>query len=112
MKEKLALRAKLQSGELSSEQEYNDQLLTLEIASLERRIALNKEKGTDLQALQDDLADKRYKQKKSEEDRLNKLIAASLEGGRNPNLQQDLDRENASYSGWKISAFSGRTERI
>lgn len=97
MKEKLALRAKLQSGELSSEQEYNDQLLTLEIASLERRIALNKEKGTDLQALQDDLADKRYKQKKSEEDRLNKLIAASLEGGRNPNLQQDLDRENASY---------------
>ena len=97
MKEKLALRAKLQSGELSSEQEYNDQLLTLEIASLERRIALNKEKGTDLQALQDDLADKRYKQKKSEEDRLNKLIAASLEGGKNPNLQQDLDRENASY---------------
>lgn len=97
MKEKLALRAQLQSGELSSEQEYNDRLLTLEIASLERRIALNKEKGTDLQALQDDLADKRYKQKKSEEDRLNKLIAASLEGGKNPNLQQDLDRENASY---------------
>lgn len=55
MKEKLALRAQLQSGELSSEQEYNDRLLTLEIASLERRIALNKEKGTDLQALQDDL---------------------------------------------------------
>lgn len=97
MKEKLALRAKLQSGELSSEQEYNDRLLTLEIASLERRIALNKEKGTDLQALQDDLADKRYKQKKSDEDRLSKLIAASLEGGKNPELQQDIDRENASY---------------
>lgn len=97
MKEKLALRAQLQSGELSSEQEYNDRLLTLEIASLERRIALNKEKGTDLQALQDDLADKRYKQKKSDEDRLSKLIAASLEGGKNPELQQDIDRENASY---------------
>ena len=94
---KAELRDKLRSGEISSEQEYNEQLLQLEIDTLQKRIALQKEKGADLAKLQSDLADKQYTQKKNEQNRIDKLIEASLEGGKNPDLQQEIDQENYNY---------------
>lgn len=94
---KAELRNKLRSGEISSEQEYNEQLLQLEIDTLQKRIALQKENGSDLAKLQSDLADRQYTQKKNEQTRLSKLIEASLEGGKNPDLQQEIDQENYSY---------------
>lgn len=94
---KAELRNKLRSGEISSEQEYNEQLLQLEIDTLQKRIALQKENGSDLAKLQSDLADRQYTQKKNEQTRLSKLIEASLEGGKNPDLQQEVDQENYNY---------------
>lgn len=94
---KAELRNKLRSGEISSEQEYNEQLLQLEIDTLQKRIALQKENGSDLAKLQSDLADRQYTQKKNEQTRLSKLIEASLEGGKNPDLQQEIDQENYNY---------------
>ena len=94
---KAELRNKLRSGEISSEQEYNEQLLQLEIDTLQKRIALQKENGADLAKLQSDLADRQYTQKKNEQTRLSKLIEASLEGGKNPDLQQEIDQENYNY---------------
>ena len=94
---KAELRNKLRSGEIASEQEYNEQLLQLEIDTLQKRIALQKENGSDLAKLQSDLADRQYTQKKNEQTRLSKLIEASLEGGKNPDLQQEIDQENYNY---------------
>ena len=94
---KAELRNKLRSGEIPSEQEYNEQLLQLEIDTLQKRIALQKENGSDLAKLQSDLADRQYTQKKNEQTRLSKLIEASLEGGKNPDLQQEIDQENYNY---------------
>lgn len=69
--ELLKLKQQLHSGAIASEQDYQDKVLELEIATLTKRIALNKEKGTDLLKLKQQLEDKQYqyrqKQKKEEE---------------------------------------------
>lgn len=80
MTEKIALRKRLAAGEIETEDDYNKQLLALEVAALERRLATDADKGAERQALQADLADKQYKLQKTERDRLEALIAASLEG--------------------------------
>lgn len=97
MKDKLALQQKRIAGELSSEDEYNRQLQTLEIRSIEARIASGKESGDHLLKLQNDLAEKKYRQTKSEQDRIDKLIAASLEGRSVSDGKGLMDAEKNAY---------------
>lgn len=97
MQGKLALQQKRIAGELSSEDEYNRQLQALEIESLEARIASGKESGDRLLKLQNDLAEKKYRQTKSEQDRIDKLIAASLEGRSVSDGQGLMDAEKNAY---------------
>lgn len=97
MQGKLALQQKRIAGELSSEDEYNRQLQALEIESLEARIASGKESGDRLLKLQNDLAEKKYRQTKSEQDRIDKLIAASLEGRSVSDDKGLMDAEKNAY---------------
>lgn len=97
MQGKLALQQKRIAGELSSEDEYNRQLQVLEIESLEARIASGKESGDRLLKLQNDLAEKKYRQTKSEQDRIDKLIAASLEGRSVSDGKGLMDAEKNAY---------------
>ena len=97
MQGKLALQQKRIAGELSSEDEYNRQLQALEIESLETRIASGKESGDRLLKLQNDLAEKKYRQTKSEQDRIDKLIAASLEGRSVSDGKGLMDAEKNAY---------------
>lgn len=97
MQGKLALQQKRIAGELSSEDEYNRQLQVLEIESLEARIASGKESGDRLLKLQNDVAEKKYRQTKSEQDRIDKLIAASLEGRSVSDGKGLMDAEKNAY---------------
>ena len=97
MQGKLALQQKRFAGELSSEDEYNRQLQALEIRSIEARIASGKESGDRLLKLQNDLAEKKYRQTKSEQDRIDKLIAASLEGRSVSDGKGLMDAEKNAY---------------
>lgn len=52
---KAALTKRYNDGELSSKEEYDEQLYQLEIASLNARLVLNKEKGADRAAIEADI---------------------------------------------------------
>ena len=52
---KAALTKRYNDGELSSKEEYDEQLYQLEIASLNARLVLNKEKGADRTAIEADI---------------------------------------------------------
>ena len=78
MAQRIALRKQLTDGLIATEEEYEKKLLALEISALERRIGQEKEKGTDLQRLQADLADKRYRQTKTELERQEQLRALAM----------------------------------
>ena len=97
MQGKLALQQKRIAGELASEDEYNRQLQALEIESLEARIASGKESGERQLKLQNDVAEKKYRQTKSEQDRIDKLIAASLEGRSVSDGKGLMDAEKNAY---------------
>lgn len=59
--ELLKLKKQLYAGAIASEEEYQRKVLDLEIDTLTKRIALNKEKGSDLLKLKQQLEDKQYK---------------------------------------------------
>lgn len=62
LKAKAELRDRQMKGEIVTEEEYNRLLLTLEIKTLEDRIALNKDKGDDLAKLKSELTEKQVQQ--------------------------------------------------
>lgn len=97
MKAKLKLRDQLFNEEIASEEDYDKQLLSLEISTLEQRIAMRKESGATLLDLQGQLAEKQYQQVKEERSRTDKLIAASLEGGASDDLEQQFAKEKLDY---------------
>lgn len=97
MKEKVALRRKLNAGEIATEEEFEQQLRQLEIEALERRIALHKEKGADMERLRDDLAEKQYAKAKQEKVRTEKLLAASLEGSNTGESLRRYQKEQVEY---------------
>lgn len=104
MTERIALRQRLMDGEIATEDDFSRQLLALEIASLERRIEANKEKGTDLQRLQDQLAEKRYQRQKADLARQEQLKEMSLRGGRSDSKKQQYDQEEYRYGQEKKKA--------
>ena len=90
--EKQKLRQKYAAGEIATEQAYNDQLLALEISSLQNRLAANKESGEDRSKLEIQLADKLIEQKKREQQQ-----TEAAENLRIQNITDATERENAEY---------------
>ena len=97
LKARAELRKKHLAGEIATEEEFNRQLLTLEIDTLEKRIASRQESGAALARLQSELEEKRFQQTKSEQARYEKLIAASLEGAGENEYRQRMTAEQAAY---------------
>lgn len=90
--QKQKLRKQFANGEITTEQEYQDKLLALEIASLEARLASNKDAGEARAKLEDQLSDKLIEQKKREQQQ-----ADAAEDLRIQNMTNATDRENADY---------------
>lgn len=81
LKESFKLKEQLLNGEIATEEQFQQQLLALEIKTLSERINLRKESGADLLALQQELADKQISQlaeAKKREDNLTAEIRAGL----------------------------------
>lgn len=90
--EKQKLRQKFADGELATEQEYQERLLTLEIAALQARLAAHKESGAERSKLALQLADRLIEQKKREQQQVE--IAERL---RIQNITDATERENEEY---------------
>lgn len=89
---KQKLRQQYAEGEIATEQIYQDRLLALEIASLQARLATNKEAGAARSKLQIQLADKLVEQKKREQQQ-----SEAAENLRIQNIANATERENAEY---------------
>lgn len=90
--QKQKLRKQFADGEIATEQEYQDKLLALEIASLKARLASNKDTGEARAKLEAQLSDKLIEQKKREQQQ-----ADAAEDLRIQNMTDATDRENADY---------------
>lgn len=90
--EKQKLRQQYADGEITTEQQYQDRLLALEIAALQTRLAANKEAGAERSKLEIQLADKMVEQKKREQQ-----AADEAEDLRIQNMTDATERENAEY---------------
>lgn len=92
LKDKTKLQRQYRDGEIASETEYQDKLLQLEIDSLQARITLKKETGSDLAKIHQELSDKQLEQKKRTDDRQAEAdkILADMETDK-------IKQENARY---------------
>lgn len=90
--QKQKLRKQFADGEIATEQEYQNKLLALEIASLKARLASNKDTGEARAKLEAQLSDKLIEQKKREQQQ-----ADAAEDLRIQNMTDATDRENADY---------------
>lgn len=89
---KQKLRQKFADGELTTEQEYQDKLLVLEIASLQKRLDAHKESGAARSKLGIQLADKLVEQKKREQQQTEVTERLRIQ-----NITDAVERENAEY---------------
>ena len=92
LKKRLALKNRLLSGEITTEKSYNAQLLSLEIQTLQERLAANIDSADDRLKLEEQLADKLLQQKNNEE---NALETLNLEIARMSDDRVAI--ENANY---------------
>ncbi|MEG2063530.1 MAG: phage tail tape measure protein [Alistipes sp.] len=101
--EKQKLRKQFADGEIATEQEYQDKLLSLEIAFLKTRLASNKDTGETRVKLEAQLNDKLIEQKKREQQQ-----ADAAEDLRIQNMTNATERENAEYER-KKRQYAGNT---
>lgn len=98
---KLRLKEKYQNGEIVSASQFNEELLKLEIAALEKRLAKNVDDGEARLKIQNQLADKRLEQKKAaaaKEEEINKLLQQS-ETDRIKQENADYEQKKKKYAG-------------
>lgn len=98
---KLKLKEKYQNGEIVSASQFNEELLKLEIAALEKRLAKNVDDGEARLKIQNQLADKRLEQKKAaaaKEEEINKLLQQS-ETDRIKQENADYEQKKKKYAG-------------
>lgn len=99
LKARAALTKRFNEGEIKTQEEYNEQLYQLEVATLSARIAARKESGADLQKIESDLQDKIMSHRLAEqklEEQAAKIISeartAALTGA-----QKQMEEENRRY---------------
>ena len=90
--ERIALRKRFLDGEIATEKEYNDQLLQLNIDSLNRRLNSGELKGKERLKVEEQLTTLLLQQKKQEQKDLEEI-----ENLRIQNISDATERENAEY---------------
>ena len=98
MAQRIALRKQLTDGLIATEEEYEKKLLALEISALERRIGQAKESGVELQRLESDLADKRYRRTKTELARQEQLRALAVRDDGSNDRRRKYDAEDYRFA--------------
>lgn len=106
LNKRLALKQQLLNGEIATEEEYNAQLLALEIQTLQDRLAANKDSAEDRLKLEEQVTDKLLQQKNNE---ANALEALSMEVARMSDDRVAI--ENANYEKLKRK-YAGNTRAL
>ena len=106
LNKRLALKQQLLNGEIATEEEYNAQLLALEIQTLQDRLAANKDSAEDRLKLEEQVTDKLLQQKNNE---VNALEALSMEVARMSDDRVAI--ENANYEKLKRK-YAGNTRAL
>lgn len=96
----LDLKKKLHNGEIFSEEQYQKQVLQLEIDSLTKRIALNKDEAKTILKLKNELWDKQNQQKKNEQ-KENETYTANRKAQTEKELKYENDRVDAEIAAIK-----------
>ena len=91
--ERTAIKKKYLAGEIASEEEYNAQLLQLNINALSRRLKSGELKGKERLTAEEQLTTLLLQQKKQEQDKLDKIEAERIKS-----LADATERENAEYA--------------
>lgn len=91
--ERTAIKKKFLAGEIASEEEYNAQLLQLNINALSRRLKSGELKGKERLTAEEQLTTLLLQQKKQEQDKLDKIEAERIKS-----LADATERENAEYA--------------
>lgn len=96
----LELKQQLHRGEIASEEEYQRQVLTLEIATLTRRIALNTDEAKVVMKLRQELADKLLEQDKATK-KESETYAANRRSDEDAMLKYANERRKAEINAMK-----------
>lgn len=96
----LELKQQLHKGEIASEEEYQRQVLTLEIATLTRRIALNTDEAKVVMKLRQELADKLLEQDKATK-KESETYAANRRSDEDAMLKYANERRKAEINAMK-----------
>lgn len=91
--ERTALKKKYLDGEIASEEEYNAQLLQLNIDALNRRLKSGELKGKERLTAEEQLTTLLLQQKKQEQDKLDKIEQEHIK-----TITDATERENAEYA--------------
>lgn len=96
----LDLKKKLHSGEITSEEQYQKQVLQLEIDTLTKRITLNKDEAKTIIKLKNELWDKQNQQKKNEQ-KEDEAYTANRRAQQEKQLKYENDRIDAEIAAMK-----------
>lgn len=95
LEKRLALKNQFLSGEIATEEAYNAQLLDLEIATLQKRLAANADSAEDRLAIQEQLTDKLLEKQQQSEQALREQEELAMEIARMSDDRVAI--ENANY---------------
>lgn len=117
---RLALKKKYQNSDAMTQEEYNAELLQLEINALRSRLAANEESGAERVALQEQLADKliqqKERQKKQEEkdakDAERKANEATKAKEDEARKQEKINQDIAEMSGDRIAIEKAKYDKL
>lgn len=117
---RLALKKKYQASETMTEEEFNAELLKLEIDSLRARLATNQDSGAERVALEEDLADKliqqKERQKKQEEKDAKEAERKAKEATKakedEARKQDKINQDIAEMSGDRIAIEKAKYEKL
>ena len=91
--ERTTLKKKYLDGDIATEEEYNEQLLQLNIDALQRRLKSGELKGKERLTAEEQLTTLLLQQKKQEQDKLDKIEAERIKS-----IADTTERENAEYA--------------
>lgn len=104
--ERTAIKKKYLRGEIASEEEFNAQLLQLNIDALNRRLKSSELKGKERLTAEEQLTTLLLQQKKQEQDKLDKIEEERIQS-----ITDATERENAEYA-LRCQKAQGNTELL
>lgn len=104
--ERTALKKRYLDGEIATEEEYNEQLLQLNIDALKRRLKSGELKGKERLTAEEQLTTLLLQQKKQERDKLDKIETERIKS-----IADATERENAEYA-LRRRRYQGNTQML